>query len=638
MTMLDRMRRHKNWLKWSLILVCLAFVVFYIPDFVRNPASELAAADAVATVDGYEITAADFQRTYQAQLGAYREAYGGISDQILKQLGVDRQVLQQMIDEQAAVAEATRLEVRVSDEEVRQRIMSLPGLQENGAFIGEQRYVQLLNAQNPPVTPAEFEQTLRQALAIDKLRSVVTGWVSIADEEVDAEYRRRNDRVRLALAILPLDTYRASVTVADNEIETYFDTRQEEFRIPEKRRIKYVLIDTETIRTATVGPEADIDRFYNDNFEQFSTPEEIRASHILLRTEGKDEAAVRAQAEDLLKQARAGADFAGLAKKFSDDTGSAPRGGDLDFFRRGQMVPAFEEAAFALEPGGISDLVRSDFGFHIIKLTERRAGKTSDLATVRPQIVEQLSEQRAQAEASARAEKLAAAATDPAALETAAAANGLTVQETELFARDEPPTGIGPAPALAARVFAMNDKEMSGVVPTPRGPVIATITGRQESYIPKIDEVREQVRAAVVTSKATDFARARANIVLPRLRTASDFEASAKGSGLTTETTEPLTRDGAIGQLGSAPAVMKVAFSLPVGSVSDPIQTDTGVVIAKVIEKQEATPAQVAENRDRFREELLAERRGRLFSAYMTRAKERMQIRVYYDAIQRLVG
>jgi peptidyl-prolyl cis-trans isomerase D len=613
-------------------------VVFYIPDFVRDPAAGLAAADTVATVDGREITGTDFQRSYQAQLNAYRQAYGGISDQILRQLGVDRQVLQQMIDEQAAVAEAERLSVRVTDEEVRQRILTLPGLQENGAFIGEQRYLQLLSAQNPPVTPADFEETLRQALAVDKLRAIVTGWLSASDEEVEVEYRRRNDRVRLALALQPLDTYRSSVTVADAEVSSYFDANQEEFRVPEKRRIRYALVDTESIRTSTVVPEADIERFYNDNFEQYSTPDEIRASHILLRTEGKDEAAVRALAEDLLAQARGGADFTQLAAKYSDDTGSAERGGDLDFFRRGQMVPAFEEAAFALEPGGISDLVRSDFGFHIIKMTDRRAGTTTSLDEVRAQIIEQLSEQRAQAEASGRAERLAAEATDPDAFDRAATAAGLTVQESAFFAVDEPVPGIGPAPALTARVFAMSEQDMSGVVPSPRGPVVAALTGRQDAYIPKIDEVREQVRAAVVTREAGDLARQRAMNLLPRLRTASDFEAAAKAGGLSTETTEPITRDGAVGQLGSAPGVLQAAFSMAVGAVSDPIDTDQGPVIVKVLEKQETTPEQITTNRARFREELLAERRSRLFAAYMTKAKERMQIRVYYDAVQRLVG
>src|SRR5437588_7131250 len=151
MTMLDRMRRHRNWLKWSLGLVCLAFVIFYIPDFLRSSGADAASGDTIATVEGRDITAAEFRRTYQAQLQAYRNAYGSnVSEQLLKQLGVEQQILQQMVDERAALAEAGRLGVDVGDEEVRQRIISLPAFQQNGAFIGEQRYKALLGMQNPP--------------------------------------------------------------------------------------------------------------------------------------------------------------------------------------------------------------------------------------------------------------------------------------------------------------------------------------------------------------------------------------------------------------------------------------------------------------------------------------------------------
>ena len=207
MTMLDRMRRHKNWLKWSLILVCLAFVVFYIPDFLRNPAADPALSNTVATVGEREISGASFRRAYQSQLQAYRSAYGDkLSDQLLRQLGIDQQVLQQMVDEQAGIAEAERLGIQVGDEEVRQRIVSLPVFQENGTFIGEQRYLMVLSSQNPPVTPTEFERSMREALMLDKLRTALTEWMSVTDAELEEEYRRRNDKVKLALVELPRPT------------------------------------------------------------------------------------------------------------------------------------------------------------------------------------------------------------------------------------------------------------------------------------------------------------------------------------------------------------------------------------------------------------------------------------------------
>src|SRR5215510_11892512 len=183
MTMLDRMRRHMSWLKWSLGLVCLAFIIFYIPDFLRGNA-DAASGETVARVEGRDITASEFRRQYQAQLQAYRSAYGGqMSEQLLKQLGVEQQILQQMVDERAALAEAARLGITASDEEVRRRILSYPAFQENGAFIGEQRYLQLLRMQRPPLTPADFEEGIRRQLTIEKLRSSLTEWLSVADND-----------------------------------------------------------------------------------------------------------------------------------------------------------------------------------------------------------------------------------------------------------------------------------------------------------------------------------------------------------------------------------------------------------------------------------------------------------------------
>src|SRR5262245_35472443 len=220
MTMLDRMRRHMSWLKWSLGLVCLAFVIFYIPDFLRSGQGANAdAGDTVARIEGQDISANEFRRTYQAQMQAYRSAYGGqMSEQLLKQLGVDRQILQQMVDERAALAEARRLGITVSDAEVRQRILTIPAFQDNGAFIGEQRYQQLLRMQRPPMTPSEFEDSLRKRLTIQKLRSSVTDWLSVADKDLEQEYRRKNDKVKLAVVSFTSDSFRKDVNVSDADV------------------------------------------------------------------------------------------------------------------------------------------------------------------------------------------------------------------------------------------------------------------------------------------------------------------------------------------------------------------------------------------------------------------------------------
>jgi peptidyl-prolyl cis-trans isomerase D len=640
MTMLDRMRRHRNWLKWSLGLVCLAFVIFYIPDFLRSTGADAAGSDTVAVVQGDQIRADEFRRTYQAQLQSYRAAYGGnMNEGLLKQLGIDQQILQQMVDERAALAEADRLGVKISDQEVAQRIYSIPAFQENGTFIGQQRYQQLLASQRPPLTTAEFEDNVRRSLAVDKLRQSLTEWVSVSDKELEQEYRRRNDKVKLAVVAFNADRYRPDVTASDADVSAYFNAHTADFKIPEKRKVRYVLIDVDALRAKVNVPPADVERAYNENIEQYTTPEQVRASHILLKTEGKDDAAVKAKAEDVLKQAKApGADFAALAKKYSEDEANAKNGGDLDFFGKGRMVPEFDRVAFSMEPGQVSDLVKTEYGYHIIKLTDKKPGGTKKLDEVRQQLIEQLAFDRAQTQAAALAETLEKQVKKPADLDTVAKAQGLTVQETGLFGRDEPIFGVGSAPEMTARAFSMNPGEVSGALRTGRGFAFETVTEKKDGYVPKLDEVKDKVREEVVKQKAKEMAKTQAEALAAKLKTAPDFEKAAKAANVDVKTTELLTRDSPLPEIGSAPDVIDAAFKLPEGAVSDPVSTDAGAAVFKVVEKHESSPQDLTANKESFREELLNDRKNRFFSSYMQKAKQKMKISVNREALKRVVG
>jgi peptidyl-prolyl cis-trans isomerase D len=639
MTMLDRMRRHKSWLKWSLGLVCLAFIIFYIPDFLQDPSANIAATDTVASIEGQPIRAEEFRRTYQMQVQAYQSAYGGnMNERLLKQLGVDQQILQQMVDERAALTEAERLDIRVSDEEVRARIMAIPAFLENGVFIGEQRYRQLLNMQSPPLSTTDFEDGIRRSLAVEKLRASLTEWMAIPDKEVEQEYRRRNDKVKLAVVTFPTDSFKPDVKASDEEIAKHFEDNKESFRVPEKRKIRYLLVDLESIRAKVVVTPADIDSAYNDNIDQYRTPEQIRASHILLRTEGKDDAAVRTRAEALAKQAKEGGDFAELAKRNSDDEATAPNGGDLDYFGRGRMVPEFDQAAFAMKPGEVSDPVKTQYGYHIIKLTEKKDGLTRPIEEVRQQLSDQLTFERAQAQATDLADALRTQILKPADLDTAAAARGLQVQETGFFGPHEPILSLGAAPDVALQAFQMKEGEVAGPLNSARGFVFATLVGTQDSYIPKPEEAKDQVRDELLEVKAREFGRQKATQLAAKVKNAPDFEKAVKAGGFTPETTELITRESPIPGLGVVAAVTDAAFTLPQGGVSDPITTDTGSAIVKVLEKQEVTDTEIAANKDRFREELLNDRRNRFFSAYMSKAKQKMRIEVNRDVVQRVIG
>jgi peptidyl-prolyl cis-trans isomerase D len=641
MTMLDTMRRHKNWLKWSLAIVVLAFIALYFPSFMNDPTQIGASgSDVVATVDGKDIKGLDYQRRYQNQMAAFQQQYGSnINEQMLRQLGIDQQILQQMVDEQAALVEAERQGIRVSDEELAQQIFAIPALQENGRFIGETRYEQLLASQNPPMIKSTFEENLRRSMMIDKLRSAVTDWVAISDADVEREYRERNEKVKVQVVALTADKFRDKVMVSDADIASYYQAHQAEYRKGEQRKIKYVLIDRDQLRAKVTVTPQEIESYYNSNVQQFQTPEQVRASHILIKTDGKNEADAKKQADDILKQAKApGADFAALAKKYSEDDGSKANGGDLDYFTRGRMVPEFEQAAFAMQPGQISDLVKSQFGFHIIKVVDKKPAATRSLDEVRAQIQQTLAAQRVEQQIADRTRDLDARITKPADLDTVGKEQGATVAESAFFAREDPIPGLGPAPEVAAQAFQQKDGQVSKALQTPRGPIYFTVTGKKDPYVPKLEEVKDKVRDDVVKTKAAELSKQKAAEIASTLRSAKDFAAAAKAQGLEAKDSQLIARGSPLPDIGVSPEVDKVAFSLPANGVSDPIPTSNGTVIVRVAERQDVTPDALRQAKESFRTQLLSERREAFFASYMAKAKQGMKIQVNTDVAKRIVG
>jgi peptidyl-prolyl cis-trans isomerase D len=641
MTMLDRMRRRRNILKWTLAAVVLTFVAFYIPDFVSTvPTTGAAPSEVVADVGGHEVTASEFQQRYISQIQSYRTQFGGnINASLLRQLGVDQQILNQMIEEQVALIEADRNGIRVTDDELAQQILSLPGLQENGQFIGEARYQQLLQSQNPPMTASQFEEGLRRSLIVDKLRAALTDWMAVSERDLEREYAQRNEKVKLQVVALTADRFRDKVTVNDADIAAHYQSHSAEYRRGEQRKIKYLLLDREQARQKVVVPPTDIQRYYNDNIQQYQTPEQIRASHILLETAGKNDADVKKRADEIAKQVKSGADFAELAKKVSEDKGSAANGGDLDYFGRGRMVPEFEQAAFAMQPGQISDPIKSQFGYHIIKLVDKRAGATRPLEEVRAQIQQQLASETADQRITQQARDLEKRISGPGDLDTVAKELGVMVQESGLFQREDPVPGLGVAPQVSQEAFTLTDQQVSKAVASSRGPVFITVTEKQDPYVPKLEEVKDRVREDLIRERATELSSQRASAIAASLKSAPNFAAAAKAQGLEAKDTELIARNAALpDNIGVSPEVDKVAFSLPLNTVSDPIKTGDGTVIVRVVEKDAVTPDEFRKAKEQFRAELLNERRGRFFNAYMSKAKDKLTIEINSDVVQRVIS
>lgn len=639
MTMLDGMRRHKGWLKWSLALVCLAFVFLYVPPLI-DPAPELASGmtDVLARVGEHEITVGEFRDIYLRQLQNYQAQSGGeITTEILQSMGIDRQLLQQVIDEYAALAEAERLGVTVSDAEVRERIVSLPSFQQNGQFIGEQAYLEMLRLQAPGTSPTQFEEDVRRGLTLERLQAAVTNWITISDNDLQEEYINRNERVRVSAISFRADDFREGLEATDEDVDALYEQSSSDYLVPEKRRLRFVLLDVPALKETFTPTDTDVQSYYNNNLDRYSEATTLRASHILLRTEGSDLAEVQARAEALVEEARAGADFAALAQEHSDDDGTKTLGGDLGLVAPGQMVPEFENAAFALEQGEVSDPVSSMFGLHIIKATEKSGGTSQLLADVRDDIVDLLKQESADARASALAEAMAAEITGPEDLDVAARRRGYEPQESGFAAPGEPILGLGFSPDVTNQAFQLQVGEVAGPIQTPTGPAFVTVVGIQEPYVPPLEEVEARVRDDVIRRKAFVAAQERAAEISAQLASVENFEPAAIEVGLEVNSSDLVTRGSAIPGIGLNAAVEAAAFSLPVGRTSDPILTGNTAVVLRIEERQEAAEAAFETNRETLLNQLMTERQNRFFAAYMNNAKTRIPIDVDLAAFAQAV-
>ena len=637
--MLDGMRRHKGWLKWSLAVVVLAFI-FLIPGIGLGPTTDTALpVNVLAQVGEHEITVMEFRRIYQQQIQEYRlQAGGELSDDLLRQLGVDRQLLQQMIDEYTAFSEAERLGIVATDAEVRQRIVSFPGMQEGGQFIGEERYRQLLQVQIPPMSTTEFEENIRRSIVIERLQAAVTQWVSVSNEEVEDEHRRRNEKVRVNIVAFRGDDYRDDIEVTDADIEQFYEAESLVYQVPEKRKIRFLLIDDATLADAITPTEAEILEYYDFNIAQYMTEGEVRASQILLRIGDDDETAVEARAAELTMAARDGADFAELVREHSEDEATIEQGGDLGTFGRGRMLPEVEGASFALGVDEVSDPIKSALGYHVIKVTEKQEEFTQPLADVRDTIVSTLKQERAASRSSALAQAIAAEVSTPEDLDRAAASRGLEVQESAFAAPGEPILGLGLAAEVSSRAFQLQEGEVDGPIGTPVGPAFVTVSDRQDPYVPPLDEVRAQVSDDVLRQKALSLAQERATEVTASLQDADDFVAAAEAAELTVGSSELLARGGAFPEVGVNSAVEAVAFALPEGGVSDVIEAGSVAAIVHVVERESVTPQQLNDDRDQIRIEMLQRRQAQFYRAYLTNVAAELPINIDMAALQEATG
>lgn len=639
---LGYMRRHRRWLYVFLWLVIAAFIILYIPAFQGAQAGS--PGETLASVDGLPITVGEFQNSYLRQRQLYERLYQGRMDpQMLKRIGLEEQVLSGLVAERLVTLEARRLGISVDDEAVAREIASSPDYQRDGRFIGTAEIRRLLEMRGLSVE--EFEASVRGELLRRKLEALVAGGVSVSEAEAEQEFRRRNETIQAEYVLVDAARFKSEVKASDAEIESRFEARKDDYRIPERRVVDYLLIDAEKLRPQATVTEAEIAADYAQRREEWRQGERVCGGHVLIKVkqgeadaEGHADAEAKHLAEAVLAELRGGADFATVARRASEDKGSALNGGDLGCFGRGDMVPEFENAAFALDPGQLSELVRTPYGYHLLKIHSRREEEVSPLAQVRERIQEGLVAQKVRSLAEQKAEFVGSRLARGASLADAATAAGLDVERSAPLARGELVAPLTSS-RLVARVFELAQGAVAREpFALPQGFGFVALVEIQAPRLPQLAEVKEKVRDDVENEQALERARGLAVDLRARAEKAGLDKAAQALGLLRKETPNPTARAQTLGDLGSSAALDEVAFSLPEKALSDPIRVASGFAVLRVTEKKAYVRAEFDGQKDAIVAALRQERRRQLFEAFLEEARKRASIERRLEAFRRVVG
>jgi len=575
--MLDfvRTKQKSILIKIAFGLIILSFVIGYTMLTAPSKSGNGPANDIAARVNDDEISYNAYQSAYSDLYNLYQSIYQSrLNSELEKQLQLPQLALRQLISQALLVQEAGRLGIEVSRQELIDSIAKYEAFQENGKF-NRDRYLQVLNYQR--MTPEQFEASRQQQLLTDKVRAQIQQGVQVSEEELEQAFHTENDKINLNFVWLTPALVETKVKVDEAGLAAFFAANQENFRLPEKISLRYLQFDPARYEKEIASfSDEELERFYRRNLDLYDIKEQVKAAHILLRVDSDaDEATVqkrRKLAEDLLKQLKAGADFAQLAKRYSDDQGTANEGGDLGTFPRGVMVGEFEKAAFALRPGQLSDVVRTPFGFHIIRVDEYTEPGVRSLVDVIDQVKEGLRIEKARQMALEKAMDAYNINRKTGDLEAAAKSNDLGIKETGFFGQNEPIDGIGRVPAISSAAFNLKEGELARPVQSTEGIFLLKIKQRQASRLPELAEVKAAVEQAYRAEQAQTLAKKLADQLLNSAQQKKSLQQAAAALKLKVEETGDFSRSyGAfIPRIGSSEELGKEAFQLtqenPIGA------------------------------------------------------------------------
>jgi peptidyl-prolyl cis-trans isomerase D len=620
-----------------LLLICAAMVIAFVPG-INDQSGGAPGKGMIAKVNGEDITVEQVRATAREMAEQQAQQYGKNASMLvpfLIQQNTQRAV-DQLIGREALLLEAQHLGLKATPEEVKDELQHghyatvfFPG----GTFIGEAEYQGLLQQHN--LTPALFEENVRKEVLIGKVQALITGSASVSDAAIRQEFTKENTKVKFEYAVLKQDDISKGLHPTQEELKAFYNSHQKSYAnsIPEKRKIKYVVVDTGKIQADMPVTHDELQAYYNQHRDTYRVAEQVKVSHILIKTplagaDGKvDEKGVaeaQKRAEDLLKQLKAGAKFEDLATKNSEDPGSAKQGGSLGWIEKGRTVPEFEKAAFSLPKGQTSDLVKSSYGFHIIRVDDKQAAHMKTPDDVKGEIEPIIRQMKTQAVVQKQSEDLLAQAKSQG-LDAAAAAKGVPVVTSDFFGRRDVVPGLGPAPQFMDAVFTAAEKSPPEMASTTQGFAVFQLLAVKPPATPTFEDIHARVETEFKNERSNTLLTQKTQELSDRAKTEHDLKKAAKELGATMKTSEFVLPDGQVPDIGSMNGAASVAFTMKPGDISGPIDSGANGVVISVLELQAPTDADFAAKRDQIREQLLQGQEQELFGLFVNNVRIQME-------------
>ena len=639
--MLDllRSKAQSPFIQGTILIIVLVFVFWGVGSSYRGTINK------VADVNKQPITYEEFKKAYDRIVDQYRTQFGGtLPKGLIESLGIDQQVIDQLIQRELLRQGAHKMGIMISDLEVKQSVEKMEAFRTNGAFNVEQYNAILTGSW---MTPISFEESMRSDLITSKIVDQLMRFAKVTPMEINENFNYENEEIKLEYAVFTAADFKEKVPINEEELAAYYEENKTSYMTDPQIKLDFLVFPFIPEDMPAVS-DAELEKYYRQNLNQYSTPEQRSARHILFKTsEGESEDALSEkyqQAEDVLELARAGEDFAELAKQFSEGP-TGPKGGDLGTFSRGRMVKPFDDAVFGLSEGEISDdVVETQFGFHIIKLEKIEPARTKSLDEAKGSITAILQKQKlgelAFTNATESYEKIILAGSLAKYSET----GEVKIIATDFFQQKSPADsglqeGMINDPAFLDAAFALNKGELSSLVETGKGYAIIFAADKKESAVAPLEQVREQVEKGYAEQEAESLARQFAETLLATLKEQhvqgkDDLAAEAANSNITVKKSGSINRSGLSAGTEKIeslpPQVVSTGFSLTAETpYPDEIVTNgKSFFVFKLIGRQPPSQDLYAQKEDGLKTDLLEEKKTVILAAWLENEKSKATIEI----------